>query len=89
MTTDRGLYGGRLLKRRPLRAGAEFLLGDDVLAAPVLQEGATRRDIYLPSGLWRDMADPARPQRRGPVWLRDYPAPLETLPYFVRVADPA
>ncbi|CAB3244189.1 unnamed protein product [Arctia plantaginis] len=59
----------------------EFLLGEKVLAAPVMVEGAVARDIYLPRGNWRDGKTGELVQ--GPVWLRDYPAPLDTLPYFV------
>jgi alpha-glucosidase (family GH31 glycosyl hydrolase) len=33
---------------------SEYLLGDFLLVAPVLEEGATSRDIYLPSGRWQD-----------------------------------
>ncbi|KOB70266.1 Glycosyl hydrolase family 31 protein, partial [Operophtera brumata] len=57
----------------------EFLLGEKILVAPVLEEGAVSRDIYLPRGAWRDARGDAH---TGPVWLRDYPAPLDTLPYF-------
>ena len=32
--------------------GDEFLLGDDVLVAPVLQEGLTTRRVLLPRGVW-------------------------------------
>lgn len=32
----------------------EYLFGADLLAAPVLQEGAKTRDIYLPPGGWFD-----------------------------------
>ncbi|ALC47972.1 maker260 [Drosophila busckii] len=61
----------------------QFLLGDDIIAAPVVVEGATKRDIYLPVGHWTDgnTAD----VYKGPIWLMDYSAPLNTLPYFVRV----
>ena len=30
----------------------EFLLGNDLLVAPVLEEGVTMRKIYLPKGNW-------------------------------------
>lgn len=33
----------------------EFLLGDTLLAAPVITEGATSRDVYLPPGTWFDV----------------------------------
>ncbi|KAL0820841.1 hypothetical protein ABMA28_005512 [Loxostege sticticalis] len=59
----------------------EFLLGEKILAAPVLEEGAVSRHIYLPKGLWRDGV--SGDQVQGPIWLMDYPAPLDTLPYFV------
>ncbi|XP_032514691.2 myogenesis-regulating glycosidase-like [Danaus plexippus] len=59
----------------------EFLLGESVLSAPVLEEGAVSRDIYLPKGLWRD--GNSGEMITGPQWLRDYPAPLDVLPYFV------
>ncbi|EFN72552.1 Uncharacterized family 31 glucosidase KIAA1161 [Camponotus floridanus] len=60
----------------------EYLLGETILAAPVTQEGFTRRDIYLPIGTWFD------PNKgtiiNGPTWLRDYDAPLDILPYFIK-----
>ena len=64
---------------------AEFLLGDDLLVAPVLEQGAITRDIYLPRGQWLDEVDSEHPIIVGPVCLYDYPAPIDTLPYFTRV----
>ncbi len=32
----------------------QFLLGDGVLAAPILHKGATRREVWLPASLWVD-----------------------------------
>jgi alpha-glucosidase (family GH31 glycosyl hydrolase) len=60
----------------------EFLLGDDLLVAPVLHPGMRTREIYLPRGDWRDRWTGG--VLRGPGWVRDYPAPLETLPLFER-----
>ncbi|XP_030026572.2 myogenesis-regulating glycosidase [Manduca sexta] len=60
----------------------EFMLGEGLLAAPVVEEGAVSRDIYLPSGSWRD--GNSGDVYEGPRWLRDYPAPLDVLPYFIR-----
>lgn len=51
--------------------------------APVLTEGATSRDIYLPAGVWYEEGDLEKPIQ-GPTWIRNYPAPLDVLPYFVR-----
>ena len=57
-----------------------------MLVAPVVQQGAVERDIYLPLGLWRDESDMSHPLIAGPIWLKNYPAPLDTLPYFTRVS---
>ena len=62
----------------------EFLLGDQVLAAPVMEEGAVTRDVYLPSGTWRDGNNMEAEPVTGPTWIRDYDAPLFVLPYFVK-----
>ncbi|XP_059620860.1 myogenesis-regulating glycosidase [Phlebotomus argentipes] len=61
----------------------EFLLGDEILSAPVLEEGQTTRDIYLPVGKWQDGNNGTIYQ--GPQWLRNYPAPLSVLPYFIHL----
>ena len=36
------------------RGARQFLLGDGVLAAPMLHKGATRREVWLPDGAWVD-----------------------------------
>lgn len=66
---------------------SEYMLGDDILVAPVVEKGAVSRDIYLPKGHWRDEVDPSHQVYHGKQWLRDYPAPLDTLPYFTRVSN--
>lgn len=62
----------------------EFLWGRDVLVAPVITQGATSRDIVLPSGSqWVDIANPTK-YYAGGTTIKNYPAPLEVLPLFVR-----
>ncbi|XP_046966921.1 myogenesis-regulating glycosidase-like [Vanessa cardui] len=61
----------------------EYLLGENILVAPVIVEGATSRDIYLPAGKWLDQGNPKNIVQ-GPTWLRGYSAGLDVLPYFVR-----
>jgi alpha-glucosidase len=73
----------------------EFLLGPDLLAAPVLLPGATRRSLYLPAGRWVDLwrsltLDAAGAPVLGAAELlaggRDVtlPAPLIELPLLAR-----
>jgi alpha-glucosidase (family GH31 glycosyl hydrolase) len=67
-------------------AEAQWLLGDDLLVAPVVEPGAHSRTLYLPPGGWID------------VWTGDHvaggrtlmvDAPLDRIPVFARegVAD--
>jgi hypothetical protein len=62
--------------------GDQYLLGDTLLVAPVLQEGQRVRDIWLPRGRWRTYGGDA--VHTG-GWLHDYPAPLDALPLFERI----
>lgn len=57
-------------------------MGSEILVAPVIQQGATTRDIYLPKGIWFD--EKTKNYHKGPKWLMSYPAPLDTLPYFIQ-----
>ena len=56
--------------------------------APVLEQGAVTRDIYLPNadGIW---LDENRPENTyiGPIWLKDYSADLSVLPHFKLFRD--
>lgn len=60
----------------------EYLWGRDILVAPVMTQGATRRSIVFPDGLWVDYNNPGRLYNGGDTVT--YPAPLEVLPLFVR-----
>jgi alpha-D-xyloside xylohydrolase len=60
----------------------QFLLGDDLLVAPVVVEGATEREVYLPAGArWLDAWT-------GTAWTGGQaliaPAPLDRIPVYVR-----
>ena len=73
----------------------EYLLGPDLLVAPVLDDGVRARKVYLPQGRWVDLWRSAdyrrgtlRPRRRARI-LRGgrevvVPAPLDELPLFLR-----
>ena len=59
----------------------EFMVGDDLLVAPILRPGAESRLVYLPEGIWIDYWTGTR--HAGRTTLR-VAAPLETVPLFVR-----
>jgi alpha-glucosidase (family GH31 glycosyl hydrolase) len=62
----------------------EYLFGAVYLVAPVVEEGMSSRDVYLPAGQWRDFWDgPDAPLLTGGQWLKDYPAPLLEKPVLV------
>lgn len=59
----------------------QWLLGRDVLVAPVVQEGATTREVTFPGGCWEHGETGGRID--GPA-RRTVAAPLSSLPWFVR-----
>jgi alpha-D-xyloside xylohydrolase len=60
----------------------QFLLGDDILVAPVVTEGAREREVYLPAGAdWRDAWTGA--PVAGGQWVTAA-APLELIPVYLR-----
>jgi myogenesis-regulating glycosidase len=61
----------------------QYLLGDRFLVAPVMTQGATSRDVYLLAGTWKDFWSGTL--YKGPQTLRNYPAPIETMPIFMSV----
>jgi len=46
--------------RTAVRADDEYLLGGSLLVAPVLEPGATARQVYLPAGRWFDLTSALR-----------------------------
>ena len=58
----------------------QFLLGADVVVAPVLSPGVEERSVYLPEGDWRDLWT-GEPVRAG--WITAL-APVSTIPVYVR-----
>ncbi|MDT0269047.1 glycoside hydrolase family 31 protein [Streptomyces sp. DSM 44915] len=60
----------------------QFLLGPDILVAPVTEPGATSRRVTVPPGRWR--ADDDGQEIEGPTTV-EVAAPLARLPWFRRV----
>ena len=58
----------------------EYMLGDGLLVAPVLED-SNKRDIYLPSGEWNDLWN--EKIFKGPYEFSKYTAPLERIPIFI------
>jgi alpha-glucosidase len=62
----------------------QFLLGDALLVAPVLEEGARSRDVVLPAGRWHALVGDAFVE--GPGALR-VEAPLDVIPVWARAGS--
>ncbi|MFL5695343.1 MAG: TIM-barrel domain-containing protein [Ktedonobacteraceae bacterium] len=58
-----------------------FLVGENLLSAPIYEEGATSRSVYLPAGTWFDYW--TGDEYPGGVW-NTFMAPLERWPLFIR-----
>lgn len=59
----------------------EFLVGESLLVAPVLLQGAVRRLVYLPEGTWYGFED-KKEYQGGQYYVAE--APLDTCPMFVK-----
>lgn len=59
----------------------QYFFGDSLLVAPVVTEGAIKREVYLPEGTWFNYWTDERHTGGRRVQID---APLDTLPLFVR-----
>ncbi len=59
----------------------QFVLGNDIIVAPVIKKGARTRTVVLPNGKWR--ADDGETYNGGKTIKVS--APLERLPYFTKI----
>lgn len=57
----------------------QFMLGDSVLVAPVLEKGAVSRKVVFPPGVWHDQAGNSI---QGPC-VKEIESGLNSLPYFI------
>ena len=66
-----------------LESDSQFLVGDSLLVAPVLEPGVRSRDIYLPQGNWEDVMNGVT--IKGRRWLRNYKAEQHQCPTFQKL----
>ena len=59
----------------------QFMLGEKYLVAPVLEKGATCREIVFPDGKWKDIYD-GKVYEGGAFMV---PAPIDKLPVFEKI----
>ncbi len=64
--------------------GDEYLWGRDVLVAPVVEKGATSRQVYLPRGVWYDYWNGERHDGGREITKA---VDLETTPLYVRAGS--
>lgn len=65
-----------------MKAEAQFMLGSELLVAPVVEKGAESKRIYLPQGEWYLFSDQSS-RFKGGRWI-DFPVTLGTIPLFVK-----
>jgi oligosaccharide 4-alpha-D-glucosyltransferase len=63
------------------RAEDEFMWGESILVAPVLQKGATSRKLYLPAGNWYDWKTFAK--HTGSSWRTDSVS-MSSIPVYIK-----
>jgi alpha-glucosidase len=61
---------------------SQFMFGAELLVAPVFEEGASLKKVYLPKGEWFDFNHP-QVSYIGGNWI-EYPVELKTIPMFVK-----
>lgn len=61
---------------------SQFMFGQELLVAPVVEEGAAFKKVYLPKGDWIDLNNKHQTYK-GMCWI-DYSVELETVPLFVK-----
>lgn len=63
----------------------EFSVGEELIVAPILSPQTHEREVYLPTGVWKDGIDGSL--RKGSRWIHNYKVPLEKIAYFLKMPD--
>jgi len=67
---------------RALICDDQFLVGDEILVAPVVNPKQRSREVYFPPGVWKDHY--TGELITGSTVVENYPAPLNKLPFFIK-----
>lgn len=59
----------------------QFMWGDQIMVAPVIEKGVSNRRLYLPAGKWYDMID--NTWHEGKQWI-DQKVELQHLPVYIK-----
>ena len=62
----------------------EYLWGNNVLVAPVMEKGAREREVLFPEGTWYSWYDASKKYEGGTLEKINVAAPIDQLPLFVR-----
>ena len=62
----------------------EFLAGENILVAPILEQGATKRMVYLPEGTWYDYWTGEKFEGKQYI-LKD--APIDVCPMYIKAGS--
>lgn len=69
---------------RLLLVDDQFMIGDDMFVAPILDSGTTNRTIYIPPGRWKDVVNHNDTTSRTEGRWQDYKIELMKIAVFVR-----
>jgi alpha-glucosidase (family GH31 glycosyl hydrolase) len=58
----------------------QFLVGNDILVAPIVNENKYEQNIYIPNGSWQHFNGTIY---TGPGWFRNFQAPIDVINYFI------
>lgn len=61
----------------------EFIVGENILVAPIMKPNIRQRDIFLPIGMWND--ELTQQTIRGGKWLRNHQVDLNEVAWFTRI----
>ena len=67
---------------RTFEIDSQFLVGDNLLVAPILEQNQTKRNIYLPAGEWND--ELKNRNYTGPMLIENYLVKFDEIAHFSR-----